>query len=51
MDCVSEHGELSYKGTIILWSFSYNSFLKFHGKNIWSHNMTVLDYIQIHRFR
>ena len=23
------------------WSFSCNSFLKFYGKNIWSHNMTM----------
>ena len=43
--------DLSYKGTIlqrhyrkitIKWSFSYNSFVKFHGKNIWGHSMTVL---------
>ena len=26
----------------IVWSFSYNSFVKFHGKKIWSHNMTVV---------
>ena len=26
----------------ILWSFSYNSFVKFHGKKFGSHNMTVL---------
>ena len=25
----------------ILWSFSYNSFVKFHGKTFGSHNMTV----------
>ena len=39
MDCVI--GELCYKGTIllrnyrkmiILWSFAYNAFIKFHGK-------------------
>ena len=29
------------------WSFSYNSFVKFHDKTVWSHNMTVLWYIQI----
>ena len=40
-----------YKGTILLrnyrkmtmlWSFSYNSFVKFCGKIFGSHNMTVL---------
>ena len=40
--------ELCYKGTIlqryyrnmtILWSFSYNSFVRFHGKKFGSHNM------------
>ena len=55
-------GELCYKETIlqrnyrkmtIVWSFSYNSFVKFHGKKIGSHNMTVfypnlcLGYIRI----
>ena len=43
-------GELGNKGTIlqwnnrkmtISWSFSYNSFVKFNGKN-GSHNMTML---------
>ena len=44
--------ESFYKGTnlqrncrkmTILWSFSYNTFLKFHGnKKFGSHNMTVL---------
>ena len=24
------------------WSLSYNSFVKFQGKKIWSHNMTML---------
>ena len=37
MDCVIR--ESCYKGTIsqrnYLWSFYYNSFVKFHGKNIW----------------
>ena len=40
-----------YKGTIlqrnyrkmtIKWSFSYNSFVKFHDKKFGSHNITVL---------
>ena len=26
----------------ILWSFSYNPFVKFHGKKYEGHNMTVL---------
>ena len=43
--------EPCYKGTIllryygnitILWSFSYNSFVKLHGKKFGSHNMTLL---------
>ena len=43
--------ELCYKGTIlqrnyrkmtIKWSFSLNSFVKFHCKKFGSHNMTVL---------
>ena len=43
--------ELCYKGTIlqrnyrkptILWSFSYDSFAKFHNKTFESHNMTML---------
>ena len=43
--------EACYKGTIlqknyrkmtIPWSFSYNPFVKFHGKINGSHNMTVL---------
>ena len=50
----SDHIEeciLCYKGTIlqrnyrkmtIVWSFSYNSYVKFYGKNIGSHDMTVL---------
>ena len=35
--------------TIYVWSISYNSFVKLHGKKIWygkkfgSHNMTVLN--------
>ena len=43
--------ELCYKRTILLrnyyrkmamqWSFFYNSFVKFHGKNIWEHNMII----------
>ena len=42
IDCVIS--ELCYEGIIlqmncgkmiIIWSFSYNSFVKFHGKNIW----------------
>ena len=42
--------ESYYKGTIlqrnyrkmtILWSFSYNSFIKFHGKKFGSHSMAV----------
>ena len=42
---------LCYKGSIILrnyrkrailWSVSYNSYVKFHGKNIGSHKMTML---------
>ena len=33
--------ELHYKG-IISWSFSYNPFVKFHGKNFGSCNMTML---------
>ena len=45
MDCVIS--EPFYKGTIlqriyrkmtILWSFSYNSFVKSHGKKFVSHN-------------
>ena len=51
MDCVIS--EAYYKGTweILLknnrkmnipWSFSYNSFVKFHYENIGSHNMIVL---------
>ena len=49
MDCVIS--ELCFKRTILQWnyrkmtmilSFSYNSFEKFCGKNIGSHNMTVL---------
>ena len=32
----------SYKGTILLRSFSYNSFVKFHSKKFGSHNMTML---------
>ena len=48
---ISESG---YKGTILQriywkmtfsWSFSYKTFVKFHGKNLWSHNITV--FIQI----
>ena len=27
---------------VILWSFSYNSFIKSHGEKIGSHNMTVI---------
>ena len=43
--------ESCYKGTIlqridrkmtILWSFSYYSFVKFHGKLFGNHNMTCL---------
>ena len=42
-----------YKGIIekrpFLWSFSYNSFVKFHGKIFGSHNMTLLDLnVQVH---
>ena len=49
MDCFI--CESCYKGTIlqrnyrtmtILWSFSYNSFVKFHGTKLGSHSMTVL---------
>ena len=32
----------NYRKITISWSFSYNFFVKFHGKNFWSHNMTVL---------
>ena len=48
-DC--DIGESCYNGTILQrnyrkmtmkWSFSYNSFIKFHGKKFGSHNMTVL---------
>ena len=31
---------------MINWSFSYNSFVKFHGKNLGA--STLLCYIQIH---
>ena len=41
--------EVHYKGTILLrtilliiWSFSYDSFVKFCGKKFGSHNMTML---------
>ena len=49
MECVIN--ESCYKGTMllrnsrkmtILWSFSYNSCIKFTGKKIGCHNMTVL---------
>ena len=30
------------KMTILPWSFSYNSFVKFHGKKFGSQNMAVL---------
>ena len=32
----------NYRKMTIIWSFSYNSFVKFHGKKFGSHNMTVL---------
>ena len=32
----------NYRKMTISWSFSYNSFVKFHGKKIGSHNMTLL---------
>ena len=32
----------NYRKMTIPWSFFYNSFVKFHGKINWSHNMTVL---------
>ena len=32
----------NYRKMTILWSFSYNSFVKFHGKKLDSHNMTML---------
>ena len=32
----------NYRKMTILWSFSYNSFVKFHGKIFSSHNVTVL---------
>ena len=32
----------NYRKMTIPWSFSYNSFVKFHGKKYGSHNMTML---------
>ena len=32
----------NYRKMTISWSFSYNSFRKFHGKRIQSNNITVL---------
>ena len=34
--------QMNYRKMTISWSFSYNSFVKFHGKKIGSHNMTEL---------
>ena len=32
----------NYTKMTILWSFSYNSFVKIHGKKNWDHNITAL---------
>ena len=40
MNCVIK-GQF-YKRDITSWSFSYDSFVKFHGKKIGGHNMTGL---------
>ena len=32
----------NYRKMTILWSFSNNSFVKFHGNNFGSYNMTML---------
>ena len=45
MNCGDIKGQFSkknYRKMTISWSFSFNSFVKFHGEKIWSHNITVL---------
>ena len=32
----------NYRKMTISWSFFYNSFVKFHGKNNWEPQMTIL---------
>ena len=42
---ISELGQFlqrKYRKMTIIWSFPYNSFVKFHGKKFGSHNMLVL---------
>ena len=33
--------QMNYKKMTITWSFSYNAFVKFHGKKLGSHSVTV----------